>query len=313
MKNHIKDYFTFTRSERNGAIILLCLIFFIPLIINISSPKNNQIVSNDSLLRIESEQFLNSTLLERQFPNFSESERLENYKKKRKAIFNPFPFDPNSATEEDYQKMGFTQKQSATIIKYRQKGGVFRKKQDFGKLYVVDAEVYEIFEPFILIKPDLTDDRVRPINNLTQAETSRFNEESSSKKIIEINAADSIELLKIRGVGPVFASRIIKYRNKLGGFVAKEQLREVYGIDSLRYPQISEQVRVDTNLIRKINLNEILLAELQIHPYMNYKTAKALIDKRVQSGGFKSINDVEKALLKKKELIEKIKPYVVFK
>src|SRR5665647_1059817 len=47
---------------------------------------------------------------------------------------------------------------------------------------------------------------------------------------LDLNSADSLHLLEIPGIGPVFASRIIRYRTLLGGYYAVDQLREVYGM-----------------------------------------------------------------------------------
>ena len=64
-----------------------------------------------------------------------------------------FPFNPNTITQDSLQLLGFSQKQAASIIKYRTKGGKFRVKRDFARMYVVDSAKYAALEPFILL-PD---------------------------------------------------------------------------------------------------------------------------------------------------------------
>jgi competence protein ComEA len=73
--------------------------------------------------------------------------------------------------------------------------------------------------------------------------------------VVEVNSADSAGLTKIYGIGPAFASRIIKYRNRLGGFYSKEQLKEVYGLDAEKYAEVREQVRIDPAKVKKVNVN----------------------------------------------------------
>ncbi len=129
---------------------------------------------------------------------------------------------------------------------------------------------------------------------------------------IEINGADSSELTKIRGIGPVFASRIVKYRNMLGGFYCKEQLKEVYGIDDENYPYISNQIQADSLIIKKLDINHIEFKTLLKHPYLNYDDVKAIFRCKDESG-----NKVTKGMLKKasglqKERLEKILPYLSF-
>ena len=129
---------------------------------------------------------------------------------------------------------------------------------------------------------------------------------------IEINGADSSGLTEIRGIGPVFASRIVKYRNMLGGFYCKEQLLEVYGIDHENFSYISTQIEVDSTKINKIDINNIKFKELLKHPYLNYDDVKAVFKCRDKTG-----NRVTKSLLIKsrgleQESLEKILPYISF-
>lgn len=312
MKNRIKDYFTFNKAERNGVILLLFLIFIIPFTTNIFSKNKNVVPSHDSLFRVESEAFLKNINTKDQPVQYSKSSFNNSPQSNTRKGFNPFLFDPNTATLLDFMKMGFSEKQAESIINYRTKGGTFNKKEDFAKLYVVDDKLYKIFEPYISInKRDQAESDVKFA--IEVEDINSFRAVSNTKILIEINNADSMQLLSIKGIGPVFASRILKYRNRLGGFCNKEQLKEVYGIDSTRYPQISEQVRVDTSLIRKIDINIATLKELQKHPYLSYYTAKSLIDKRIQSGRFNSISDVEKAFANRKEIINKLRPYIEVK
>jgi len=95
---------------------------------------------------------------------------------------------------------------------------------------------------------------------------------------IELNACDSIDLIKLKGIGPVFASRIIKYRRILGGYYCKEQLIDVYGMDSERLNPILSSITVDTNLLIKMDLNTIEFKQLLKHPYFEYEIVKAIFN-----------------------------------
>jgi competence protein ComEA len=309
IKTRIKDYFTFSSAERNGVIALLCLIILIPFGVSTILNRKTSVPTTDSLFNIEAENFLNSIRIQEGTDSYREVHHVKSSDFSKGQHFKPFRFDPNTATLSDYVEMGFTEKQALTIIKYRNKGGTFSKREDFARLYVVDEKTYKIFEPYIFITP-VYNSLSKP--STTEASTLSKESISSESVLIEINAADSLQLLSIKGIGPVFASRIIKYRKLIGGFATKEQLREVYGIDSLRYAEISRQVVVDTTLIHKIRINEVTLPELQKHPYVNYYTAKAIIDKRIQTGRYTSFTDLENAIKGKREQIKKLKPYLQF-
>ena len=131
--------------------------------------------------------------------------------------------------------------------------------------------------------------------------------------VIELNAADSATLTTLHGIGPSFARRIIGYRNRLGGFYKKEQLKEVFGLDSLTYSGLQSQVKVDASHIRKIPVNKVTFEELSHFPYLNYKQMNAIIQFREQHGDYGSISDMKNIAIMNDEILRKIEPYLVFK
>ncbi len=101
---------------------------------------------------------------------------------------------------------------------------------------------------------------------------------------IDLNASDSTELVKLPGIGPVFAARIIRYREKLGGYSDIAQLMEIDGLpDSL----MEWFVIADTIPVRKINVNTSTLAELRRHPYIDFYQARAIVEFRGERGKIK--------------------------
>lgn len=321
MKNKLKDYFYFSRAERNGILVLLCIMALISafsLIINLN--RNDDGVT-DVLFEVEVNKFLDSLNSNSQNYSYSpygssdESRSAEGKSTYAEKHFTPFPFDPNVADIEDWVRMGFSEKQAKVILKYRDKGGKFYIKEDFKKLFIIDDETYKVFEPFIKIDKHLlpfSKDHAASPRKATSSVSDYAQRPPKSRTIIEINNADSAELIKIYGIGPVFASRIIKYREKLGGFYHKSQLREVYGIDSTRYAQIEDQVVIDTSGVRHIYINTVSLSELRKSPYLDYYLAKKIIDKRIQKGKFTSPLELGEILSSKPEVFKKILPYLVF-
>jgi DNA uptake protein ComE-like DNA-binding protein len=115
--------------------------------------------------------------------------------------------------------------------------------------------------------------------------------------------------MKLKGIGPAFARRIANYRNKLGGFYKKEQLMEVWGIDTSLFQFIEPYLILGKN-IRKIDLNKVEISQLKNHPYLNYNTAQSIIQIRNRIGHYNSIEDIKKSVILKSETFEKLKPYL---
>ena len=131
--------------------------------------------------------------------------------------------------------------------------------------------------------------------------------------VIELNTADSAKLTELQGIGPSFARRIISYRDKLGGFVRKEQIKEIFGLDSEKYATIQSQVSIDESLIKKIPVNTVTFEQLSHFPYLSFKQMNAIIQFREQHGEYESLADLKNIAIMDDATIEKIKPYITFK
>ena len=136
-------------------------------------------------------------------------------------------------------------------------------------------------------------------------------QESPRQLAININLADSTDFTLIPGIGPVFSSRIVRYRNLLGGFFEKDQLLEVYGLDSTRYQQIRPHLLVDTtNTIRRIDLNKATFSDLIRHPYLDRNQVSALLRLREQHGPLHSPEDIRRSHLIEDADWRRLLPYL---
>lgn len=132
-------------------------------------------------------------------------------------------------------------------------------------------------------------------------------------KPLPLNGSDSAALEKLPGIGPVLASRIIRYREKLGGFYHRSQLREVYGIDDSLYAFIEHFIETNPveGSLKKMDLNTATLETLRQHPYLRWVKAKAIIRYREANGPFTNVRDLEKILTLDTLTIRRLLPYVV--
>lgn len=138
-------------------------------------------------------------------------------------------------------------------------------------------------------------------DSLPQVDTTRLSALSETRwpqkkhkpLVVELNSADSLDLVQLYNVGPVIAQRILRYRERLGGYVNIQQLREVHGIDSTRYADMQPHLTVDTAVVRRMDLNTADINQLKKHPYLDYYQAKAIVRQREQRGPYHSVADLQ--------------------
>jgi competence ComEA-like helix-hairpin-helix protein len=140
-----------------------------------------------------------------------------------------------------------------------------------------------------------------------------FYKKAAPGTIIDLDTADTAQLTQLHGVGASFAKRIVSYRDRLGGFINKEQIKEVFGIDSEKYAGLQPQVKVDAAHIRKIDVNKATFDSLSRFLYLTCKQMDAIIQFRGQHGEYASLDDMRNIAIINDGILRKIGPYLVFK
>lgn len=300
MYQKFKQYFEISRREFRGMIVFVIILF----IIYISPYIYEKLTFEPVKIKIETLQpkivEIESFKQDKAYADNNEDDIINS----KPILFN---FNPNNLPLEDWMKMGLSEKQAKSIKNYEAKGGKFKSKSDVKKMYSISDKMYQTIENYIQIPDDNATIQAKEYENLKPEVKPTF-----KAVIVDINAADSLELLNIRGIGPAFASRIIKYRNRLGGFHDKSQLKDVWGIDSLKYAALENQIQVNSVELKKINLNKCTFDDLKPFPYLTYKQMNAIIAYRTQHGNYKSPNDLNKIAILNPQIIQKITPYLSF-
>jgi len=275
-----KNYFTYNKKERNG-ILLLSFVLFLLII------------------------FYQFTYLF--VPNtktdFSEFEKaiaeLEYSDKETKPIqiVSLFEFNPNSLDDNGWLALGLSEGKLIVLRNYQKSGGYFKQKKDLKRCYAIGDDFYDKIQDYVII-PKVE----RPEETIKKKEI--------RKQLVELNLADSLELVEIKGIGPFYAKQILKYRHELGGFLSYNQFTEIWGLEKLDLEKFKQQTQIDTTRIKKININKVGINELKEHPYINYKEAKMIVNYRVQHSDFKSLKDIQKIKPISPEKFRKIAPYL---
>ena len=321
LKRFLKGYFTFTRSERNGIIILLSLLCLL-----IAARTAFPFLLNDKITDFEA--FDNELAL---FESSLQIPEESGISETTGSPFKPFFFDPNKVSEADLLMLGLDRFVTGNILKYREKGGWFSSARDLKKIYGLKDEVYIILEPFILIESELIDsekqnqgkqdgnyaeiadsmNRLLPEGFVSDGATlDNGNFYSPAGLLIPLNQADSSQLIRLPGIGPVLSGRIIRYRELLGGYISKEQLLEVYQITPERFDRISGLVCIDTQNINLMDVNHVMADSLPYHPYISDYYLRAIIKFRDLNGSFERIGEIPENRLLPPEVYQKVQPYL---
>jgi DNA uptake protein ComE-like DNA-binding protein len=206
-----------------------------------------------------------------------------------------FPFDPNKATDADYRNLGLSEKLITTFRNYQNKGGTFRKKEDFLRMWGLTEKQKLTLVDFI---------RIEPSANL-RTET----KQAVIVDPIELNSADSTELEMLPGIGDKLSKRIVKYRDLLGGFHSMQQLKEVYGLNEQAIKHLDGKVTIDISKIRKLDLNFADVNELSRHPYLRKNLATPIVKFRTKNGSIRNLDVLRDSMILNIDDYNRLKPY----
>jgi len=276
----IKDYFQFNKKERNGILLLSCLLLLLILFYQFSH-----------LLKQESRTDFSS--FEKALAEL-EYEQEPTIEKQKDSLFY---FNPNTLSDKGWLVLGLPSTKLSVLRNFQKSGAIFKTKTDLKNCFAITDEFYGKVEKYISI----------PKIKKTETPIIKI---KKTKQIVELNQADSLQLISINGVGPFYAKQILKYRKELGGFRNYAQLTEIWGLENLEIQKLKQQTSIDTLHIRKVNVNTIELEQLKLHPYLNYKQAKMILNYRKQHGDFKQVKDIRKIKPISPELFRKIAPYL---
>ena len=301
----IRKWFSFSKGERVAIITILALILV--LILACLFRPSRQSLSDASLHNLDSLLALRQTAVEQQQQQQAE-------KTQEVAELHPFPFNPNTITEEEWLQMGLTDRQVRGIMNYRAKGGKFYSKSDVAKLYTISEEEFAQLEPFIVLPEVARNASGKPSSK--KQETPTYEEKPKPEKkaipIVDLNTVDSTTLVELPQIGAYTAMRIIEFRDKLGGFVDKEQLRDVKGMDEARFAAIQPYINLGEAEIHKIDVNRADFKTLVRHPYLSYEQVKCIFNQREKRGMIKNWAQLEALLKEEGEMNPLLEQYVKY-
>lgn len=235
----------------------------------------------------------------------------------------PFPFDPNTADSASFVALGLRPGTARAIIHYRRAGGRFREPDDFSRIYTLSRQDFARLRPYIRISPrySIQDSGRPPLAHYQTPPSPRPKADSqyphSETRYIRklkpgervcLSTADTTDLERIPGIGPYYAAKIIRYRERMGGFVSADQLKEIYGLPD----DICRWVSVGNPEINKLRINSMTFGQLLRHPYLNFEQVRAILNHRQLYGPLRSLQDLHTYQAFSEADLQRLSPYVAF-
>jgi competence protein ComEA len=307
------EYFSFTRKERTGIIIVIIMILgfsllplFFPFFIKHKPVDHTAFQREISQLKIKepdsSGRFNKAYTDENNYPQYSQQQEKSYYNRQSKAEL--FYFDPNTLSAGEWKKLGVRERTITTIQNYISKGGRFYKPGDIGKIWGLHEDEINRLMPYVRIENKQGDNTVRTEFNKTN-EKPRY-----SPAVVDINTADTSAFIALPGIGSKLAGRIITFREKLGGFYKIEQVAETYGLTDSTFQNIRNKLVLNDPSVKKININTATAEEMRSHPYIRFNIANAVVQYRNQHGNFTSIDGLRNIMIITGEVYAKMEPYI---
>lgn len=314
-KQFLRDYLNFTRKERRGVIIIVIIIlglillpFFYPLFMKQKQYSYSDFENEIARLTIKKNDSTKDKSYTKNFEgglyNDYSPQEADKYESLKAEVFY---FDPNTASSDDWKRLGIRDKTIHIIQNYLSKGGKFYKPEDISKIWGLSKSDAQRLIPYVSIKK-LT----KKNDSFEKGEYSKTKSSYPAKanEPIDINLADTTAFISLPGIGSKLSQRIIAFRDKLGGFCSVDQVGETYLLPDSTFQKIKPQLIISNTHVKQININTASIDEMKVHPYIRFNLANAIFQYRNQHGDFNSVVEIKKIMLVTEEIFNKMAPYI---
>lgn len=302
MKKHRKIYFLLTAEQWLGVAVLVILVVGILMAVKHFQPEKEEDstwINGSTMTHFTAHQAqqdsIRKTEWEKRYPRDTIEIRMQ-------------AFDPNTADSSTLVHLGFKPWQAKNMLKYRAKGGKYRKPDDLKRLYGMTDSMYQALTPYIHIAREEIDSLVDSVRMDSLPQWQKENKDT----IINLRTADTTELKMLYGIGSYRARQIVRYREQLGGFVRVEQVLEAKGMDGVNADTLLQHLYMDSVIVEQIPINQVGVQRLARHPYLRFEQAKTIYELRRQKIRLDSIQQLNELDYISTETLEKIAPYLNF-
>ncbi len=274
-----KSHFQFNRQERSGIFFLLMTIVLLQLGYFLWRTFSTE--DQEDILKVD-------TNIQAQIDALKE-------KVLQKDSVKIYPFNPNFITDYKGYTLGMSVDEIDRLHDFRKTDEYVNSAAEFQEVTLISDSLLQIIAPYFKF-PEWTQTDKRSTIGSGRLKADFKNVPSSTVSndaLFDLNSASAEDLKSIAGIGEKLSARIIKFRNRLGGFVADKQLYHVYGLD----PEVVERALKKFKVVKKptiisIEINNATVQELTKLVYINYDLASKIVEYRDTNGEIRSFNEL---------------------
>ncbi len=276
-----------SRRSRRGAfwvLLLGLLIALTPRMLIFASGSHEKVkITHEDLIVVQEE------LLQAE----EERKQERNQKHEKHYSIPASSFDPNQYTVQDWVKLGLSEKQADVIVRFSERG--LYSNDDLKRIFVLPEALYELIK----------DSTFYPVRENSE----KYTPAPKEQVFLDLNTATAEDFEKIPGIGKYFASKMVSYRDQLGGYISREQLLEIRKFDTQKLEAIDRYIYLKAVPVRQMNINEVDFETLRSHPYITYEVANSIVKMREQKE-YRELDDIRRSKLIDDELFRKLEPYL---
>lgn len=286
-----RSHFSFSQGERNGIFFLVAIMVGIQVVRY--GWGQGKSVMEPNILNAEMQTVLDSLKQEQL------TERAPKF----------YPFNPNYISDGKGYALGLTAAQMDRLFQYRKEGKFVNSAQEFQTVTQIPDSLLAVLVPLFKF-PEWTS-TAKETRKEPEADHAVRSSAVEKKEPQDLNTASAEALQEISGIGEVLSQRIVKFRDRLGGFLEEEQLYDVYGLDPEVAKRALQKFEVkERPAVKPININTASAQEMAQLVYISYGVAQKIVALRENNQGIKSFEDLKDVEGFPMEKIDRIKLYL---
>lgn len=268
--NYRKRFYYYSKSQKRGLFFLILLVIAVQVFVYYYPRHSEQSVQEKYPTLFNDEYYARVRILD-SINAISQA--------KRDTIY---PFNPNFITDYRGFILGMSTEEIDRLLAFRKENKYVNSAREFQQLTKVSDEWLSKYSAYFKFPDWVTNPKGKR----------EYVDFSKPKEVIPIvpiciNSATLEDLQKVRGIGPYYAEKIIKEREKYTGFVSVQQLKFIYGISDETFAELSKHfIVVRAPAVTRLNVNEASINQLKEIPYMNYYIAREVVKHRSMNGDF---------------------------